>query len=539
MSRLPSVASVLLLLSSALILIVGCSAASAAGLQSSTPTPSATVSPTFESQTQLPPEILELMNGEKYKYSTWGLLVTDVETGETVYELNPDKLMVPGSTAKLFSTAAALDALGADYKFTTPVYRVGTLAADGTLDGDLILVASGDLTMGGRTKLDGSMDITDADHGDANALPSVTLTPEDPVQGLDELAKQIAAAGIKKVDGNVIIDNRLFETLQVNAGVVSPMVINENLIDVILMPGLISETAKLDWRPQTALFKINNQVLTVAEGEPTDVSVTMPEPGEILVSGQISRDVGQLVRVISVPDPARFGRTLFIEALKRAGVEVTADAVGPNPTDLLPVNYQDAQEVAHLASLPFSENIKLTNKVSQNYAANMMPILVAMKNGKREYADGLALIKTFLEKAGVDTNGISLEDGEGGAPADYISARAEIELLLYMATHRDFQAYKDSLPILGVDGSLADAASPNSPATGKVFAKTGTRGIGDPLNNRIIVQTKALSGYVTTASGRELAFSMFVGPTPASNIETLLAIGNDLGKITEIIYSEN
>jgi D-alanyl-D-alanine carboxypeptidase/D-alanyl-D-alanine-endopeptidase (penicillin-binding protein 4) len=108
-----------------------------------------------------------------------------------------------------------------------------------------------------------------------------------------------------------------------------------------------------------------------------------------------------------------------------------------------------------------------------------------------------------------------------------------------MATHPDYEAYKDSFPILGVDGSLATAATPNSPAIGKVFAKTGTRGEPDPLNNRIILQTKALAGYITTASEREVAFAIMVGPAPVTDIQQLLEIGNDLGRIAEIIYTEN
>ncbi len=522
-----------------LLIVTGCSVASAEGLQSATPTPAAATAATEPLRQELPPGIAAILNDDKYKQATWGLLVVDVETGETVYEVNADKLMVPGSTAKLFSTAAALDALGANYTFTTPVYQIGTLGADGTLDGDLVLVASGDLTMGGRTNNQGHIAITDMDHGDANALPSVELTPQDPVQGLDDLAQQVAAAGIKKVDGNVIIDDRLFETLKVNEGVLSPMVINENLIDIIMMPNVISKTAFLDWRPQTALFKINNQVITVAEGEPTNVTASVGSNGEILVTGQISRDVGQLVRVVSVPNPAQLGRTLFIEALQRAGVEVSAEAVGPNPTDALPADYADATAVARLVSPPFEENIKLTNKVSQNFDANMMPLLLAMQNGDKTFEEGMARMGEFLRKAGVDLNGVSLQDGEGGAPGDYISPRAEIELLRYMATHPDFAAYKASLPILGVDGSLATSATPNSPAIGKVFAKTGTRGEPDPLNNRIILQTKALSGYITTANDRELAFAMMVGPAPVKDIQQLLEIGNDLGRIAEIIFTEN
>lgn len=540
-----------------LSLLLGCASAHAAGLQAATATPQAvatgtasttptatgtieaTATVTATNGSPLPAEILNIVNDPKYKHSFWGLEVTDVKTGETLYELNPDKLLPPGSTAKLFSTAAALDALGADYRFTTPIYANGVISPEGTLNGDLILVASGDLTMGGRTTPDGKIAFTNADHGDANALPSVDLTTEDPLAGLNDLAKQVADAGIKQINGDVIIDHRLFETLKVNDGVVSPMVINENLIDVVVTPTQISETAKIDWRPQTAMYQIQNNVRTVAAGEPTTVKVSSPRAGQLVVTGQIAADAKNAIRVYSVPNPAVFGRTLLIEALKRAGVSVTAAAVGDNPTDKLPKDFSDAKEVAHIVSPPFSENIKLTNKVSQNYDANMMPILVAMKNGKKTYAEGMALMAEFFKKAGVDTDGVALEDGEGGAPLDYISVHAETQLLDYMAKQPDFQAYKDSQPILGVDGSLATAASPNSPAIGHVFAKTGTRAGYDPLNNRVILQTKALAGYITTAKGRELSFAVLMGPTPVPDVPTAIAVGNDLGLIAEILYKEN
>ncbi len=176
---------------------VGCATANAAGLQTATATPPSPPA-TTQTASPLPDAILEIINDAKYKHSAWGLLVADVATGETLYELNPDVMMVPGSTAKLFSTAAAQDALGADYTFTTPIYATGVISPDGTLNGDLILVASGDLTMGGRTKPDGTIDITNADHGDTNALPSVELTPEDPLAGLERFGETGRCGGYQK-----------------------------------------------------------------------------------------------------------------------------------------------------------------------------------------------------------------------------------------------------------------------------------------------------------------------------------------------------
>src|SRR5436189_252725 len=86
-----------------------------------------------------------------FKTAHWGFLFVDLKTGEVVLERNSEKLFIPASTTKLFSTAAALDALGGDYRFHTPIYRRGSVDENGRLDGDLILVASGDLTLGGRT----------------------------------------------------------------------------------------------------------------------------------------------------------------------------------------------------------------------------------------------------------------------------------------------------------------------------------------------------------------------------------------------------
>jgi D-alanyl-D-alanine carboxypeptidase len=101
-----------------------------------------------------------------------------------------------------------LNALGADYRFKTPIYRTADVSSDGELKGDLILVASGDPTLGGRTTPDDKIAFTDVDHGDANALPGVELVARDPLSGLDELAKQVVASGIKKISGKVSSSSR-------------------------------------------------------------------------------------------------------------------------------------------------------------------------------------------------------------------------------------------------------------------------------------------------------------------------------------------
>src|SRR5262249_42243909 len=151
-----------------------------------------------------------IINGPDYREGRWGILAVDGETGQTVYAHNPDQLFLPASTTKLYSCAAALATLGADYKFETPVYRTGQML-DGRLLGDLVLVASGDLPLGGRTDAHGKMAFTDDVHTYANSATSkATLTDTDPLAGLRSLARQVAASGIRRVEGEVLIDDRLF-----------------------------------------------------------------------------------------------------------------------------------------------------------------------------------------------------------------------------------------------------------------------------------------------------------------------------------------
>ena len=145
-----------------------------------------------------------------FKHAHWGALFVDLNSGDVIFERNGDNLFVPASTTKLFSVACALDALGADHRFQTPVVRRGEVSDSGELKGDLILIASGDLSFGGRTTPEGKIAFTNGDHTYANGNPDAELTEPDPLAGLNHLANQVASAGIKKVRGDVLIDERLF-----------------------------------------------------------------------------------------------------------------------------------------------------------------------------------------------------------------------------------------------------------------------------------------------------------------------------------------
>ena len=134
---------------------------------------------------------------------------------------------------------------------------------------------------------------------------------------------------------------------------------------------------------------------------------------------------------------------------------------------------------------------------------------------------------------------MSLSDGRGNEYTDLFSPRTVSQLLQAMATRPDFPAYFDALPILGVDGSEIDTVAPTSPVRGKAFAKSGTTVAGDVMNQRALVMVRALAGYLTAQSGRELIFAIYVSDVPLADTLDVLTIIKEQGSIAEVIFAHN
>jgi D-alanyl-D-alanine carboxypeptidase len=143
---------------------------------------------------QVPCDIQKVFDKPLYKSSTWGLRVIDLDTGKALINLRPEKKFLIGSVRKLFSVGELLNEVGPDHTYDTPIFRQGKIDKSGVLAGDLILVASGDLTMGGRTNPDGTIAVSNFDHNEANSLGNAVLTKPDPLAGYKFLAHEVAAA---------------------------------------------------------------------------------------------------------------------------------------------------------------------------------------------------------------------------------------------------------------------------------------------------------------------------------------------------------
>jgi serine-type D-Ala-D-Ala carboxypeptidase/endopeptidase (penicillin-binding protein 4) len=479
-----------------------------------------------------------VMNEPRFKTAHWGALVVDLNSAEPLVEHQVDKLFAPASVTKLFSVAAALDELGANHRFETPLYAQGQIDATGKLDGNLILVASGDLNFGGRDDGMDGIAFTNSDH--IYAGDRTELTAGDPLAALDQLARQAYETGLRRVAGDVVVDDRLFEHARgTGSGPdrLTPIMINDNLIDFTIAPGEEGEPAKVDWRPKSAAYQVDVRARTISAGR-TDVDVASVGDGRLVVTGQISVAHKPVVRVYEVADPASFARSLLIEALERAGISVATSPLGRNSGGALPAHadYGSLKRVAQFRSPPFAQSAKLILKVSHNLHASTLPLLLASRHGERTLREGLRRQREFLIKAGVEADTLSFGGAAGGDAADYVTPRATVRLLTYLASRDDFAAYDAALPVLGIDGTLARAVKPDSRARGKVRAKTGTMFWANRLTGGEILTSKALAGYMDAANGRSLAFAIFVNNVPTRGSGDREQIGEALGRLCEIIY---
>jgi PBP4 family serine-type D-alanyl-D-alanine carboxypeptidase len=358
------------------------------------------------------------------------------------------------------------------------------------------------------------------------------------------LAQQVKEKGIKKIRVNVIVDASMFRegARELGTGVVmSPVVINDNIIDVVITPGP-SEGAAAAFvsSPKTSYATFANKVKTgKADSEPDIRFVSNPTGPDgaqnLTIVGSFPAGKPPILFKYVVPSPSRFAQTVLTEALKENGITVEPQA-GFRDLNLLAASYVPEQMVAEHVSPPLREEIKVTLKVSQNLHASVTPLILgALLAPKSTERTGFDVEKEFLTKAGLDPSGAQQADGAGGNA--HFSPDFMVSYLVYMSKQKDFQVFHDALPILGRDGTLFDIQT-QSPAAGKVHAKTGTFSVSDPLNRNLLVTGKGLAGYMTTMKGERLAFAIYINnvAVPSTGDSVKKIVGQAVGEIAAAAY---
>jgi N-acyl-D-amino-acid deacylase len=498
-----------------------------------------------QAETSLAKRIEKVMSRPEFARANFGIEFYSLDSGKVLYSLNADKMFVPASTTKILTEGTLFAKLGQDYVFHTRVYRTGPIDKHGTLKGDLILVASGDPNLSNRIQPDGTLAFVDEDHSyDGPALPG------DPLIVIKQLAKDVAAKGIRKIEGHVLIDTTLFPDGPREGGtevVMSSIMINDNVIDLVAKPGAKSgDLVAFESSPSTSYIKFINRIVTTPVGTKpsfeTPSTTTNPD-GSVVVtlSGNLPLGAAPQTAAFAVPSPSKFAETVLREALLASGVEIKLPSA-PAAADFSSYarSYVSENQVAEHVSLPLSEEIKVTLKVSQNLHAGMGPYLLGVlvaKDLKNPLNAGFNVEHEFLQSAHLDLSGAAQADGAGGDWADLFSPDFMVQYLTYWTTRPDYQFFFKALPILGKDGTLAKIQT-TSPGAGHVFAKTGTFGSGDKLNSKMMLNGKGLAGYVITKDGKKLAFAAYVNhvslstdPDAAQQIA-----GQALGEIAAAAY---
>jgi PBP4 family serine-type D-alanyl-D-alanine carboxypeptidase len=488
--------------------------------------------------------IQRVVDRPEFRHAMFGIEFYSLDSNRPIYTLNADKLFVPGSTTKLLTEGTALELMGADYQFHTRVYRTGKIDTHGTLAGDLVLVASGDPNLSARVRTDGTLAFENEDHaydGDVHTR----AVPGDPLLVIRELAAQVAKHGIRRIAGRVLVDATLFPGGDHELGtdvVMSPIVVNDNLVDLTVGPGAsVGSVATIAAAPATSYVRIINKVTTSAAGAASTVEFTSDTADAsglhtLTVSGSTPVGGPPILYGYRVPDPPRFAEITFAEALKERGVSVGRPRAA-HTVDFasMHASYVPANVVAEHVSPALKEEVRITLKVSQNLHASMTPRIVKAVLAPGDTSKtGFDLEREFLQRAGLDLTGAQQADGAGGDA--HFTPEFMVSYLAYMSHQKDSAIFRGALPVLGRDGTLWNI-QPSSPAAGHVFAKTGTFGVSDPLNRRLLVTGKGLAGYITTSDNRHLAFAVFVNNVSVpADPAAMSAVGQVLGELAAAAY---
>jgi D-alanyl-D-alanine carboxypeptidase/D-alanyl-D-alanine-endopeptidase (penicillin-binding protein 4) len=467
-----------------------------------------------------------------FAHAQIGIEVYSLDRRAILYDLHGDLFFVAASTTKLLTEGAALQLLGPDFRFHTPVYRTGEIAG-GTLDGNLVLVGAGDPNLSGRRQPDGTLAFVDEDHSyggyDARLVG-------DPLAALKEIARQIAESGVREVKGRVLVDASLFPEGEAEGGtgmIISPVVVNDNALDMVVAPGTApGQPASVLASPRTPYITVIDKVTTGAPESATslDTSAETLADGTLRVteSGSIPAQKGPYVDTYAVPSPSRYAAALLTQLLQAEGVKVDDMSFPDKPTgDAFKAWYTPQDRVADHVSAPLSEDVEVTLKVSQNLHAALMPYVIGAYVGeaKEKVAQaGFSLEHHMLARAGLDLSAASQGDGPGATAM--FTPDFMVRYLAFRAAQPEFAAFREGLPVLGRDGTLWDIQK-TSPAAGRVFAKTGTFSQSDRLNHSLTLTAKALAGYTTTPSGERVAFAIYINNVPLNvNSDDALAVSD-------------
>lgn len=448
---------------------------------------------TNDALAQLRQKIAAFVSQPRFSGALWGIKIISLDTGKTVFETNADRLMSPASNCKLFTAALALDHFGGDYRIATPIYATAKPNRRGTIHGNLIVAGRGDPTWNPRRFGDNFWDI------------------------FEPFVAALTNAGVHRVTGDIIADATYFQgeptasSLMIDdfengeCPCISALTIADGLARVRVEPTVPGAPCRLTVLQPDAGLVFSNATLTVAGGGRHHIDYYLPYGGkDIYVFGELPVNETNETLDIPVLDPARWFAACLKDALARHGIKVSGSARGvvwPQSYDL---NANDVK-IGEVLSPSLREVVRLYMKPSQNLENDIVLADVgeAARHGntppwRTSEELGLAALRRFLDANHLPADEVHFDEGSGLSDNNLATADSFTALLQFMSRRPTARDFMDSLPIAAVDGTLRNRFH-GTPAAGNIRAKTGTLRWAD-----------SLSGYVTSAGGERLAFSLLL-----------------------------
>ena len=488
-------------------------------------TPTATPTPQrVQTLAELQSKIRAILLRPELQRGQVGIKVVSLDSGKTMFEENAEKYFMPASNMKIFTVSAALMRLTPDFHFSTSVYAAAKPDTNGVVKGDLTIYGRGDPSL------------------------AAAFNNGDYFKGFNDLADKIMQAGVKRVEGGLVGDESYFTDEAIPSGwewddlqwyygaEVSSLTSNDNALDMTAKPGpSIGSTASVTLSPNVPGIILKNRVYTTAAGTKREIGVFKPLGQNVFeVSGSIPLDdAGKIGNVgsVAVTRPAQIYIALLRQALEQKGVTFAGANRVVNAKDRAPLAVSSSTpwiEIAKLDSPPLGVIAAHTLKPSQNLYTEL--ILRAMgetigdkTGGKKNSFDlGAGVVGKFLKEAGISDGSVLMYDASGLSRHNLITPAAVVQLYTYMSKSPYAGVWREALPVGGVDGTLKNRLK--NPATvNNVHAKTGT-----------LDQVSSLSGYLTTASGEKLVFSIMTNALPSQSLRQ-----NTADEITVLLAGYN
>ena len=457
----------------------------------------------------------------RFKSAAWGVKVASLETGKILFEHHPDRLLSPASNSKLYAGALALDRLGGDYRIVTPILATAAPDASGTLRGDLIISGRGDPSWRSQaTKR--------ADHWKI----------------FDRFIAVLTKAGVRKIAGDIVADATFFRGPPNGAGwtaddlndyygaEISAVTLEDNYVELRIAPSAtVGQPCELTWLQAGAALTLNNRTTTVAAGGARTLVVRRIFGESVVhVFGQMALGGAPYVEDVTVPRPASWFAEALKLALVRAGVAVEGGSRSVRWPDATVVT-DSCVKLGEVASEPMRKLVSDFMKPSQNLETDLIfghigelartPTTPEWRTSEQL---GVAALRDFLRQHALLPDDVRFEEGSGLSRNNLTTANATLALLKFMSTHAEANAFVDSLPIAGVDGTLRRRMK-GTAAEKNLRAKTGT-----------LRWANGLSGYVTTAAGERLVVSIMLNrnvvPAGRSSRDDVDAIPVMLAKLS-------